>query len=108
MRPTLRLFRRFPLLRGMLVGAVMLSLGLAVLMAASPSVHHVLHKDSGEASHHCVATLLSRDHVLPLDTAPVLSEPQFGCVLEPAPEGRTGFSSIDFLVSSERGPPVLS
>ena len=108
MRPTLRLFRRFPLLRGMLVGAVMLSMGLAVLMAASPSVHHLLHGDAGESSHHCVATLLSRDHVLPLDNPALTVAPLLGCVVAIAYEARTGFSPIDFLVSPERGPPALS
>jgi len=108
MRPTLKLFRRFPLLRGMLVGAAVFSVALAVLMAASPSLHHLLHNDADEADHQCVATFLSRDHVLSLDSAPVLVAPAPGRIIEVRGEVEVGFHSQDFLISPGRAPPVLS
>lgn len=41
-----------------LVGAVVAGLLLALMLAASPQLHELLHHDSGQPEHVCLATIL--------------------------------------------------
>ena len=86
----------------------MCALGLSVLMASSQSLHKALHQDASSPAHHCVATLLSRQQILPADGAPVAFEAALGFFIEPAREVTASLSSIGYLPSRSRAPPVLS
>ncbi|HUJ11854.1 MAG TPA: hypothetical protein VL171_17730 [Verrucomicrobiae bacterium] len=47
------------LLTALIVGTIL----LVDLMAASPALHEVIHRDAGEPDHHCVVTLFAHGQV---------------------------------------------
>ena len=99
--------RSLGLVRGLAAGLMfVLWLGTAAV-AASPDLHQWFHKDSHNASHECVVTLLSKSQLVAgasgcfvLALVPVL----FGYlpITETAP-----LSAIDFRLAPSRAPPAL-
>jgi len=90
----------------MLVVGLMVSLWLgASALAASPQLHHRLHKDSKSLNHECLVTLLSKSHLLAGSTGTFLLAfvPLFFGLLLIAESSH--FSIIDYRLSPSRAPP---
>jgi hypothetical protein len=90
-----------------LTGVLVLSLFIATLASASPSLHHWMHGDHQAPSHYCLVTVLEHGQS---DTASVLvvvplPAPQFPVTALPS---ESFFVSHDLKLFPERGPPVLS
>jgi len=91
-----------------LVVALMLVLWLGTAaLAASPQLHHYLHKDSKSPTHECLVTLLSKSQLLAGGAG------CFVLALIPIFFGRLPtaqsfqFLTIDYRLSPSRAPPVL-
>jgi len=84
---------------------LLLWLGTAAL-AASPELHHRLHKDSKNATHECFVTLLSKSQLLAGTVGNFMLAliPVFFCLLLISESSR--FSVIDYRLSPSRAPPV--
>ena len=108
MRLALNTFRRAPILRAWLAGMIALAFGLSAFMAASHALHEAVHEDADEHGHQCAATLLSRDHVLPVDSAPVVIAPLCPVSVEFIAALRPALATFEFLLSPPRAPPVRS
>lgn len=108
MRLNLNTFRRATPLRAFLAAAMLVALGLSVLMASSQSLHELFHKDAASPGHHCVATLLSRQQVLHMESAPLVFKAVLGSYIGPAREVTVSLSSVKYLLFPSRAPPVLS
>ena len=75
-------------------------------LAASPQLHHLLHKDSKSATHECLVTLLSKSQLLAGGTATfvlVLAPIFFGLLLIAE---SSHFSIVDYRLSPSRAPPA--
>jgi len=107
-RPALNTFRRVPALRAFLAVGVLLAFGLSVLVAASHSLHQAVHGDARDPGHQCVAMLLSRDHVLPADSGPVVGVRPAPAFLGFTTESLPALVAVEFLLSPPRAPPVRS
>jgi hypothetical protein len=85
-----------------------LALWLAtVALAASPELHHWLHKDSQDPSHYCLFTQLNQ-HLLLAALAPtVAAEPPQFAAQAPFIFAPESIPSFDYAVSHGRAPPSL-
>src|SRR5262245_25369849 len=91
-----------------LVVALMLVLWLGTAaLAASPQLHHRLHKDSKSLTHECLVTLLSKSHLLAGGTGAFTLAliPIFFARLPAAQSFQ--FLILDYRLSPSRAPPVL-
>jgi len=90
-----------------LVVSLMLVLWLGTTaLAASPQLHHLLHKDSRSTTHECLVTLLSKSQLLAGGAATfvlVLTPVFFGLLLIAE---SSHFSLIEYRLSPSRAPPV--
>ena len=86
---------------------LVLWLGTAAL-AASPQLHHLLHKDSKSATHECLVTLLSKSQLLAGGAATFVLAliPVFFGLLLIAESSH--FSIIEYRLSPSRAPPARS
>jgi hypothetical protein len=88
--------------------AVLLGLWLGLsLVSGSEQLHHWLHDDSTSLKHECVVTLFSKSLLLagqapPLALTAPPRVPGAAAILEGSP-----ISSVDYLSSPSRAPPVL-
>ena len=91
-----------------LIVALMLVLWLGTAtLAASPQLHHRLHKDSKSLTHECLVTLLSKSLLVGATAGSVilaLIPIFFGCL--PAAQSFQ-CRIIDYRLSPSRAPPVL-
>jgi hypothetical protein len=96
-----------PVLAVLLIGLVL----LLNVMAATPALHELIHKDADSASHSCAATLFAHGHVesaacdvpvvLPVtlvETTPHLEFSLFGTAIDNLPHGRAPPSVASLLV----------
>ena len=85
---------------------LLLWLGTAAL-AASPELHHRLHKDSRNVTHECLITLVSKGHLLAGGTGflPLISIPVFFGLLFIAESFH--LTPVDYRLSPSRAPPSL-
>lgn len=76
-------------------------------LAASPQLHHLLHKDSKSATHECLVTLLSKSQLLAGSAATFVLAlvPIFFGLLLIAESSH--FSIIEYRLSPSRAPPAL-
>jgi len=83
---------------------LLLWLGTAAL-AASPELHHRLHKDSRNVTHECLITLFSKSYLLAgcARSLPLALIPVFFGLLFVAESSR--FSVLDYRLSPSRAPP---
>jgi hypothetical protein len=91
-----------------LIVSLMLVLWLGTTaLAASPQLHHLLHKDSKSAAHECLVTLLSKSQLLAGGevTVVVALLPFFFGLLLIAESSR--FSISEYRLSPSRAPPAL-
>jgi len=89
-----------------LLVALMLVLWLGTsALAASPELHHRLHKDSKSLTHECLVTLLSKSHLLAGGTGSFVLAfiPIFFGLLLIADSSH--FSIVDYRLSPSRAPP---
>jgi hypothetical protein len=84
---------------------VVLLLGISAL-AASPSLHELIHHDAGSADHNCFITFFAKGHVTPATTVQGLALVAviFGGVALLADNFIP--SSTDYCFSASRAPPV--
>jgi hypothetical protein len=79
---------------------------LSSLMAVSPALHQLLHQDAKQTSHHCVVTLMQKQHVCTASPAPLLlglglaSISFFPLTEAPAP------SQFNYAPAPSRAPPA--
>lgn len=75
-----------------------------VTMAASPAIHHFIHPDADQGSHHCAATLLSQGQVDAASIGTVVVRPDLllgNFILPAAPE----LATADYRLMPGRAPP---
>ena len=88
------------------VAGFALTLWLATIaIAASPQLHHWLHKDSQDPHHYCLFTQVNH-HSLPATFAPTVAAepPQLGAPV-PFISPSESVPSFDYAVSHGRAPP---
>lgn len=87
---------------------LMLGLWLFVSgLVSSAELHHWLHEDSHEASHHCLVTDLTKG-APPFDDAPRVMAPCLPAGPRPVRLESQYFAISDHRVSSGRAPPSVS
>ncbi|HTA29185.1 MAG TPA: hypothetical protein VK731_01795 [Candidatus Cybelea sp.] len=84
---------------------IVLLLGYSAL-AASPSLHELIHHDAGSADHNCFITLYAKGHITPVAAVEFLAliAVLFGAVALLADQFVP--SSTDYCFSASRAPPV--
>jgi hypothetical protein len=111
MRTTVQLgspaIRRFNFGRVSIVGLMLgLMLGLGVL-ALSPRLHHLLHKDSQSVTHQCLITQLGKGNlVFGFTSAELVTPPPVGFSLLRCAEFQF-LPTADYRFSSSRDPPTV-
>jgi len=74
------------------------------MMAASPAIHHFIHPDADQGSHHCAATLISHGQVDAPSIVAVVIRPDLllgKFILPAAPE----LAKSDYRLIPGRDPP---
>jgi hypothetical protein len=86
-----------------------LALWLAIVaLAASPQLHHWLHKDSQDPHHYCLFTQLNQHLLLAAFAPTVAAEPPQLAARAPFIFASASIPSFDYAVSHGRAPPSLS
>lgn len=95
------------LFRQLLALGLLVAVFLSVAMAGSPALHHWLHHDSDDSSHHCLATALS-DGQLDSASAPAVSVVPVLAALSPVlPEpAHSPAPSLSAAYLLEHAPPL--
>jgi hypothetical protein len=77
------------------------------LLATVPHFHHCVHgSDASSESHHCVVSLIGKDHVLLVaGTLPTPEPPQE--LSSPAPDTLTPAAGLHVFLPRERAPPSI-
>jgi hypothetical protein len=91
------------ILSTLLIAAVLFS----ALLAVSPSLHQILHKDANQATHECVVTMLQKQQVCGDAPAPLLLgfTPTFSISIQNV--STPAVSQVDYAWSGSRAPPVV-
>ena len=76
-------------------------------MAASPSLHELIHKDAGKADHECAVTMFAHGKVDSATVDVAVTAPQTFVAVFPSVEISVFSPAIENLPAG-RAPPVLS
>jgi hypothetical protein len=78
-----------------------------VALAASPQLHHLLHKDSQDPHHYCLFTQLNQHSLLATLAPAVAAEPPQLAPQAPFIFASESIPGFDYAVSLGRAPPFL-
>ena len=98
---------RFSVGQSILAGLLILLLCLSSLLAASPTLHKLLHEDAAQDSHQCAITLLHQQGIEPSNSIPVLLESAQRLLFLQRLTQTPVFMSVDCRSFPSRAPPCI-